>query len=73
MLINFSTLNQNKRYYYRESTGEFHETTTDNAMFDCKTDPYIVREDGWPKHNYRMVDGELVHNPIELVNVSPRG
>ena len=71
--MQFKITKENKRYYYKAATGEFHDTTSDNAMFDCLTDPYIVRLEGWDKHNYRMVDNELTHLPIELVNSNPRG
>lgn len=71
--MHFNFNKENKRYYYKAATGEFHDTTSDNAMFDCLTDPYIVREEGWDKHNYRIVEGELTYLPIELENSNPRG
>ena len=71
--MQFKITKENKRFYYKTDTGVFHDTTSDNSMFDCLTDPYLVREEGWDKHNYRMVEGELTHDPIELVNSNPRG
>ena len=73
MIISFPNTLEQMRYYYKQDTGRFTQTTSDNSAFDLMTDPYIVKPKGWIKSDYRMQDGEPVYDPLPKKQIAPRG
>jgi hypothetical protein len=73
MIISFPNQQEQMRYHYNPATGRFTQTTSDNAAFDLLTEPYIIKNKGWIKSDYRMQDGECVYDPLPQREITQRG
>ncbi|MDB4337150.1 hypothetical protein N9991_00210 [bacterium] len=57
-----------RRYFYDE-TGQIVSKSIGDGLHFSSNYPYIETEEDYNLTQYRIVDGEFVHTPVELPNI----